>query len=60
MTDEYDAIICPWCNDQDDDSWEYNMRDGDATVINCQICDQKMRVECSVTVLYSTSKIEEN
>lgn len=59
MTDEYDAIICPWCKDMDQDAWEYNMRDGDATVINCPSCDKKMRVECSISVMYSTYKVEE-
>ena len=59
MTDEYDAIICPWCNDRDQDAWEYDMSDGDATVINCPSCDKKMRVECSISVMYSTYKVEE-
>jgi hypothetical protein len=43
----------------DQDAWEYDMSDGDSTVINCPHCDKKMRVECSVTIMYSTEKVED-
>ncbi len=51
-------IICPYCFNQDEDAWEYNLNDGDLTEISCPNCDVKHLAECSIRVTYTTKKIE--
>ena len=52
-------IVCPFCFNQDEDAWEYNLNDGDLSKIDCPNCDQKFHVECSVSIKYTTKKIED-
>jgi uncharacterized Zn-finger protein len=51
-------IVCPFCFNEDEDAWEYNLNDGDTTEISCPNCDQKMSVECSISIDFTTKKIE--
>lgn len=47
-------IICPYCDYQHRDSWEY--RDGDDAV--CNKCNKEFYVERHIECTYSTKQIE--
>jgi len=51
-------IVCPYCGHEDEDSWEYNMRDGDEEEIICDVCWGIFRATCDVSVTYSTERKE--
>jgi transcription elongation factor Elf1 len=51
-------VVCPFCFQEDVDAWEYNMSDGDSTVVTCGECEQEFQLECSVSIDYTTKKIE--
>lgn len=53
-TDYTDNIICPYCNSEDEDSWEYDCDEG---VIACSNCNKKFNYSRSRSVAYTTSKI---
>jgi len=54
-----DDIVCPWCEHQFTDSFEY-CHDGNSTEIECHECDLKFEVEPDYTVTYSSTRIEES
>jgi hypothetical protein len=51
-------ITCPWCGHKQSDSWDFNLEDGETTEIECD-CGHAYKAECSITVDYSTTKIED-
>lgn len=51
-------VVCPYCLQEDEDAWEYNLRDGDRTEVTCGSCDKKFKVVCSISVDYTMRKIE--
>ena len=52
-------VVCPHCFQEDEDAWEYNLPDGGSTEVTCGGCERKFHVACSITVDYTTKKIEE-
>lgn len=50
--------ICPYCFQEDEDAWEYNLGDGASTEVTCGGCERKFRVQCSISVDYTTKRIE--
>lgn len=51
------AVVCPFCFKEDEDAWEYNLRDGDSTVVICGECEEEFQVVCSISVDYTTRKL---
>jgi hypothetical protein len=51
------VIVCPHCFQVEEDGWEYGLRDGCSTEVRCGGCDQLFRVQCSISVDYTTKKI---
>jgi len=54
------CVICPFCFKEDEDAWEYNLRDGDSTVVICGECEQEFQLECSISVNYISKKEHKN
>lgn len=50
-----DNIICPYCNYEDQDSWEFQEESG--TQI-CGSCEKEFNVSRDIEVTYSTSRID--
>lgn len=48
-------IICPYCNYEDKDSWEFTEDEGTQ---NCGSCEKEFNVTREVTVTYSTSRFD--
>lgn len=48
-----DEIVCPWCGQEESDSWEYD----ENGTIDCE-CGNKFYYERIIDVTYSTEKIE--
>ena len=48
-------IKCPYCNWEDQDSWEFGEDSGTHT---CGSCEKEFNVEREVKVTYSTSRID--
>ena len=60
MEHKYEKNIkCPYCDWEDQDSWEFNE---DSGVVNCGGCEKEFNVTRDIEVTYSTSRIncEEN
>jgi hypothetical protein len=55
--DYVDAITCPYCGWEDNDSWEMLMSDGDIEDVECGECGKMFSVSCSVSVSYSSQKL---
>ena len=53
-------IVCPHCGYAWGDSWELRLSDGDGICIDCGRCEKPMKVECKISVTYSTERIEES
>lgn len=52
------SIICPYCGDEIEDSWEYEDDEGD---IQCEYCGKNFHYERHTTIKYTTtSNCEEN
>jgi len=47
-------IICPYCDYEDHDSWEYNIDPDSSEMIECGRCEKKFVVTKFVSVKYST------
>jgi hypothetical protein len=47
-------IKCPYCDHEQSDPYEYNLRDGDCESIQCGSCEKHFDVKCSISVKYST------
>jgi len=50
-----DNIICPYCDWEDTDSWEFGTEDGTHT---CGNCEEEFRVSPCVSVTYSTYRMD--
>jgi nitrite reductase/ring-hydroxylating ferredoxin subunit len=50
----YEAV-CPHCFQEQRDSWEYEMRDGEERTVSCQNCDKEFEISCSISVYYTSS-----
>ena len=46
--------ICPWCRAVQGDSWEYKLDDGEHVDTECDSCSKPIRVECIITVDFTT------
>ena len=53
-------VVCPHCGYTWEDSWELGLSDGDGIRIDCGRCGKPMKIECQISVTYSTEKIEES
>lgn len=51
-------ITCPWCGHKANNSWQLHLWDGDEDEIECGECDRNFTVTCSVTIDYTSRKIE--
>jgi uncharacterized Zn-finger protein len=56
-TDYRSNIICPYCGEVHNDSWEF-FSDGTEEIIKteCSYCDKPIEVYREIQVFYSTSK----
>jgi len=64
MIDEYkyeyvNFITCPYCGYEDQDSWKEHMDDGDHIKTNCQSCGKEFRVQCDISIKYTSEPLEE-
>ena len=50
-------IVCPHCGEEDENSWEYELGDGDAERIACG-CGFEFIATCHISRTYSTYGIE--
>jgi DNA-directed RNA polymerase subunit RPC12/RpoP len=57
-TDYKDFIICPYCGEKHEDSWEIAMNDSEGEY-ECLNCGKKFKWEVHTITDYSTSKIED-
>jgi len=57
-TDCTENIVCPYCGNEDDCSWDYNFHDEKAEIW-CSECDMAITVYRNVTVTYTTHKEHE-
>ena len=48
-------IVCPYCGQEESDSWEYQ---ADAGQIYCHNCKNEFKYEREITIEYVTSKLE--
>ncbi len=48
-------IICPWCGEEETDSWEYPDSEDD---IECEHCGNHYTMQRDVEVSYSTDKLD--
>ena len=48
-------IVCPYCGHEHSDSWELNHDSGE---FECYECEKEFHYERSITVDYSTNKID--
>jgi len=56
MKHEYeDNIKCPYCDYEDNDSWEFTDEEGEYT---CGECGEEFNVSRNIEVTYSTSRID--
>ena len=53
--DSENNIMCPYCDWEDNDSWEF---DDDEGIVTCGNCEKEFNVSRDISVSYSTSKIE--
>lgn len=57
MQTEYtDKIKCPYCGDENEDSWEYD--DCCGSKIDCGECGEEFRLTVHYQVSYTTNKVE--
>ena len=57
MAHEYEKLIkCPYCNYEDQDSWEFT--EDEETQVTCGRCEKDFNVSRQIEVTYSTSKID--
>lgn len=55
MEHKYESNIkCPYCNYEDEDSWEFDQDEGTYT---CRSCEEEFNVVKEIEVTYSTSMI---
>lgn len=53
------SIICPYCNHEHKDPWDYQIhRDG--SNMNCHQCGKEFEVYCGTEFTYYSSKIKEH
>ena len=52
-------MVCPWCGDEQGDSWDHNLSDGESCEIDCDECGKEYKAVFTVTVDYSTEKINQ-
>ncbi len=63
MSDEYgDNIICPYCQYEFSDSWDFNLESDTESEIECgnPECEKEFAVIMDVSVSYSTHKKEKS
>lgn len=51
-----DNIICPYCDYEFSESWEYN--ECDSEEVECHNCSKKFNLSVNISVTYSTKKID--
>ena len=50
-------LVCPWCGEEDEGSWEYEPGEEDLGVIDCVGCEKPFHAERIFTTKYSTQKV---
>ena len=51
-------IVCPHCGDENGDSWELAMKDGEHEIQDCGSCNEQFEVYCDISISYSTEKLK--
>lgn len=54
-----DVAVCPHCFHEYEDSWEYQMCDGETSTKTCEACDKPFNVTMTIKVTYTTFKGEQ-
>ena len=54
-----DQPLCPYCNKEIADPWDYRLKDDDTTTFKCGWCNNPIEMSCNITVEYSTRKDEQ-
>lgn len=54
--------VCPHCGSVDPDAWEYEAEaiNDEVVEVSCGVCGKDMRCVPHVTVLWTTSKVQED
>lgn len=52
-----DEITCPYCGEQESDSWE--RIDSDPDEVDCESCGKTFSLEIEMTASYNTSPIDD-
>lgn len=47
-----DTLACPWCGYEHTDLWEWNLEDEKTSDLECEQCEQPIRVTMRVSVSY--------
>lgn len=51
--------ICPYCDNEEYDSWEVRCEDGETVTTECSSCEKEFKFKRNVEVQYSTAKMDE-
>lgn len=55
-----DSIICPYCDHEFSDSWEYAHYEGTSyDLVDCDSCSRTFRLTVQTDVSYTTKPLEE-
>ena len=46
--------VCPWCGEEQGDTWELRLTDGETADVDCDSCHKPIRVEAHVWIDYTT------
>ena len=57
-TEYTSQIVCPYCGDEDNDSWEFGGGDGEELEIDCPKCGETMLCTRNIQITYSTYRKE--
>ena len=54
-----DEIVCPYCGEEQGDSWEWGTGREEDSESECGYCDKTFRWSRNIEVTYTTRKMEE-
>jgi len=49
-----DEVVCPYCDYEHSDSWDFGLKDGNESEIECGDCEKTFTVISELEVHYST------
>ena len=51
-----DEVVCPWCNHEHRDSWDYDWTANETAEIDCEECGKTFEARRSFDVTYYSSR----